>query len=101
MNADQPKYKVVNGTSYSLDTPDEVVRVLEDARRSQVRLAINYKTESQPKFGRVSRSTGDVRIPILVHNARSLGGFFLCSDGIVEIRESASKRLLYKATEAL
>lgn len=90
-------YKVVNGTSYRAGTPDEVVRVLERAREQRVRLSIAFRAESVPAFGRVGRSTGEVKIPLLVHNARSLGGEALWTDGIVEIRESATKRLLWRA----
>ena len=90
-------YRVVNGTSYREGTPDEVVRVLEKAREQRVRLAIAFRAESVPAFGRVGRSTGSTKVPLLVHNARSLGGEALWTDGIVEIRESESKRLLYRA----
>lgn len=93
-------YKVVNGTSYRLETPDEVVQVLERARESRVRLAIAYRAESQPEYGRVGRSTGSVKVPLLVHNTRSFGGGELWTSGIVEIRESSGGKVLYKAAEA-
>jgi hypothetical protein len=88
--------KVVNGTSYDPGTPDEVIRVLEGARGSRVRLAIAYRAESVPEFGRVGRTTGDVKSPILVHNARSLGGFLIPTAIIVEIRESEGGKVLYR-----
>lgn len=90
-------YKVVNGTSYRKDTPDEVVQVLEKARERRVRLAIAFRAESAPAFGRVGRSAGNLKVPLLVHNTRSMGGEELWTDGIVEIRNSATKELLYKA----
>lgn len=90
--------KVVDGTHYTQDTPDEVIRVLEAARRSRTRIVVGYKAESHPEVGRVSRTVGDLKAPILVHNERSLGGFEIWTAGIVEIRESATKRLLYKAS---
>lgn len=97
MNIDLSKYKVVNGTYYRAETPDEVCQVLERARENRVRLAIAFKAESENRYGRVGRSLGPVKVPLLVHNARSLGGDELWADGIVEIRESQSKRLLYVA----
>lgn len=97
MNVDLSKYKVVNGTFYRVGTPDEVVRVLEEAREKRLRLAIAYKAESAPQFGRIGRSMGPVKVPLLVHNTRSMGGEELWTDGIVEIRESASHRVLYIA----
>jgi hypothetical protein len=99
MIIDQTKYKVVNGTYYAADTPDEVIQVLERARESRVRLAIAYEPESRPEFGRVGRSMGPVKVPILVHNTRSMGGGGICTSIIVEIRESNGGRVLYKAAE--
>lgn len=96
----EAKYKVVNGTAYRVGTPDEVVQVLEKARESRVRLAIAYQAESTPQFGRIGRSTGSLKVALLVHNARSLGGEPLWTDGIVEIRESNGGRVLYKATQS-
>lgn len=97
MNAEQTKYKVVNGTYYHADTPDEVCQVLERAREQRQRLAIAYREESQPEFGRVGRSMGPVKAPLLIHNTRSMGGGVICTNIIVEIRDSATKELLYKA----
>lgn len=97
MNVDPTKYKVVNGTFYDPETPDEVCQVLERARERRQRLAIAYREESQPEFGRVGRSTGPVKAPLLIHNSRSLGGGVICTRIIVEIRDSATKELLYAA----
>ncbi len=97
---DETNYKVVNGTFYPLGTPDEVIRVLERARENRVRLAIAYRSESRPEYGRVGRSMGPVKIPLLSHNIRSHGGGGLLTNIIVEIRESSGGRVLYKAAEA-
>lgn len=96
MNVDTSKYKVVNGTFYDLETPDEVCEVLERAREQRRRLAIAYEAESAPEYGRVGRSMGPVKAPLLIHNARSMGGGVICTRIIVEIRDSATKELLYK-----
>lgn len=97
MNVSEAKYKVVNGTYYHEGTPDEVCQVLERARETRRRLAIAYKEESAPEYGRVGRSMGPVKAPLLIHNARSLGGDVICTNIIVEIRDSATKELLYAA----
>ncbi len=94
---DATERKEVNGTHYTADTPDGVIEALEAARRARTRIVVGYRAESFPEVGRVSRTTGDLREPILVHNERSLGGYPVWTAGIVEIRESATKRLLYKA----
>lgn len=99
MNVDYSKHKVVNGTTYHPDTPDELIAILERARESRVRLAIAYRAESAPDYGRIGRSMGPVRIPLLLHNARSHGGFGLCTNIIVEVRESNGGKVLYKEGE--
>lgn len=96
--ANSHSYKVVNGTAYLPGTPDALVAVLEQARASRVRLAVTYSwSEDGPSRGYVGRSTGQVKVPLLVHNARSMGGGCLSEDAVVEIRESRGGRLLYKA----
>jgi len=80
------KYRVVNGTSYNSRTPDAVVQLLERARREDVRLRIQYgdvmtgkSWMDDPEEGYIGRSTGEIKIPLLVHNKRSMGG-----DGIID-----------------
>jgi hypothetical protein len=97
MNVDPTKYKVVNGTFYDPETPDEVCQVLEQARERRKRLAIAYQAESAPEFGYVGRSTGPVKAPLLIHNSRSMGGGVICTRIIVEIRDSRTKELLWAA----
>jgi hypothetical protein len=103
-------YKIVNGTSYDERTPDEVIRVLENARLNRTRLHVSLGEtdndrgqlgrdwlEENSVFGFISRSTGSIKIPLLVHNKRSLGGFGLLDHCIVRIRLSAgSGRVLYQ-----
>jgi len=94
---DANSYKVVGGTSYLPGTPDEVVEVLEAARASRTRLAFVHSwSDGQAVRGYVGRSTGSIKVPLLVNNARSMGGDCLSEDTVVEIRESAGGRVLYK-----
>jgi hypothetical protein len=91
-------YTEVNGTHYRNGTPDGVVKVLEKARATRQRLAIVYRAESAPVYGRVSRSTGpELKVPLVVHNARSMGGEPICTTIVEEIRVAAGGALLYKA----
>ena len=97
------KYKEVNGTSYHIETPDRVIDVLERVKANGTRIVIDYgdvKTgaswgEVHDVTGTIGRSTGFVKIPILLHNSRSTGGLGILDHCILGIRESAGKRVLY------
>jgi hypothetical protein len=98
------KYKVVNGTSYHDETPDEVVRVLENARANRTRIVLDYgdvKTgeswgEVYDIAGYIGRSTGSIKVPLLIHNARSMGGGAILDHCIISIKTSAGKYPLYQ-----
>jgi len=79
------QYKQINGTSYDARTPDAVVAVLENARLNRQRVHVSLGETEGPQAGRdwmeenmvhgfIRRSTGSVKIPLIVHNRRSLGG---------------------------
>lgn len=91
-------YKVVNGTYYHEDTNDKIVNALEHARNSRkFRLKIYYgDTKTGRAWGDISvgyigRSTGMVKIPLLIKNSRSMGGEGLLDHCIVKI-EYANKK---------
>ncbi len=97
------EYTLVNGTSYDVRTPDEVVRVLENARKNRTRLHISLGEVATGKdwleenmvHGFVGRSTGSIKIPLLIHNRRSLGGPGLLDHSIVRIRTSQGGKVLW------
>ena len=97
------KYKIVNGTFYHKDTNDEVIRILEICRRNNTRIVLDYGDIDTGKSwgeihditGRVSRSTGEIKIPILVHNSRSWGGGAINDKHIISIKTSLGKVPLY------
>lgn len=97
-------YKIINGTSYHDQTPDVVIRVLENARQNRTRLHISLGDTTSGKdwleefetHGYVGRSMGPTKVPLLVANRRSLGGGTILDHCIVRIRESAGGRVLYQ-----
>lgn len=103
------RYRVCDGTYYHANTPPEVVSVLESLRKSQTRVRVHYghTDPSHPRFGRdwleefdvegtIGRSTGRIKIPLLV--PRSLpGGPGLLDHCVVKIRTlDKNPRVLYQ-----
>lgn len=97
-------YKLINGTSYHDETPDEVIRVLESARQNRTRLHISLGDQQTGRdwleefetHGYVGRSMGPMKVPLLVSNTRSLGGGAILDHCIVRIRTSAGGRVLWQ-----
>lgn len=94
--------QVINGTTYKDETPKEVVAILEMSRREGIRIRIHYgytkPTDHKPVgtdwheendvTGHVGRSTGSVKIPLMIPNARSSGGTAILDHCIVRIRST-------------
>jgi len=87
------EYKVVEGVSFDKDTPDAVIRVLLSNMKSRQRVRLFY---GDPKTGRdygeefdimgyIGKSAGQVKIPLLINNSRSIGGFPMITGIIVRI----------------
>lgn len=100
-------YHEVNGTSYDTRTPDEVIRVLENARLSRTRLHISLGDSTTGKdwleefetHGYVGRSMGPIKVPLLVPNRKSLGGGAILDHCIVRIRQSAGGQVLWQHSQ--
>lgn len=91
------KYKVTeSGTAYHIDTPDHLVEKLERLRENQTRIVVDYgdvKTgiswnEEHDTRGRIGRSTGRIKIPLLIYSSRSWGGGGLLDNCILSIKHS-------------
>lgn len=97
-------YQQINGTFYDERTPDEVVRVLENARQNRTRLHVSFGDVESGRdwldeftsYGYIGRSMGPTKIPLLIANRRSTGGPGLLDHCIVRIRTSAGGRVLYQ-----
>jgi hypothetical protein len=100
----EKEYKVVNGTHYHINTPDNLIEILERCRANSTRLLFDFgNTETKVSWGeiygisgRIGRSTGTQKIPLLIHSARSTGGSAFPNDCILSVRESKTKKLLYQ-----
>jgi hypothetical protein len=97
-------YKIINGTSYDDRTPDAVVSVLEHARLNRTRLHISLGDTETGRdwldefetYGYVGRSSGTIKVPLMIANRRSIGGGAILDHCIVRIRTSAGGRVLFQ-----
>lgn len=89
----EKEYTVVNGTFYDSRTPYEVIEVLESSRKSGARVRLFHgDTETGKDWleehyvtGRISRSMGPHKVPILLNNRRSIAGGAILDHCIVRI----------------
>ena len=102
------KYQIWNGTAYHPDTSRDVIRVLEDlrmglgGRRRLVRIYTGDTENGIPwaeefdVIGRIGRSTGPIKIPLLVPSGEH-GGFGLLDNRILRICYASDKsQVLYE-----
>ncbi len=95
------KYKECLGTFFKKETPDGVCDVLSRYVGCSKRLRLflgDAKTgkawpEESDVVGRIGRSMGPLRVPLLLANARSSGGGAILDHCIVRIQEG--QRVLY------
>ena len=92
------EYQIVDGTYYHKQTPQDLIKVLEHNRNTHTRIKIYYgdvktgKAWGDVETGYIGRSTGDVKIPLVVYNSRALGGGALLDHCIVKIEVANKKR---------
>lgn len=94
----------VNGTTYHDETEPEIVAILERLRSNQTRVRFHWgdvKTgedwgDEYDVKGRIGRSTGTSKIPILLYNTSSNGGGAILDHCIVKISETRGVRLIYQ-----
>lgn len=99
------KYTIINETHYHSETPIQVIEVLEKCRLNNTRIVLDYGDRKTGKSwneeygikGRIGRSTGtgNIKIPILIYNSRSIGGVGILTDCIIGIKESKGGKSLY------
>lgn len=92
------EYLVNQEIFFHKDTHERVIMLLCNAHANNTRLKIflgDTKTkklwEDDPEIGYIGRSTGQIKIPLLIKNKRSFGGGGLLTQCIVKI-EYANKK---------
>ncbi len=103
-NLDYKTLESVNGTFYNIDTPKKVINILEWSRINKERIVLDYGDSETGKswgevydiIGCIGRSTGPIKIPILIHNKRSIGGGSVLDHCIVRILTAKGKKVLYE-----
>lgn len=95
--------KIELGTWFDPDTHPEVKRQLELAIKGRYRLRIEYGDREtgqalgdRPMGGRISRSMGPMKVPLLIRRAGSYGGESILDACIVKISETPGGRLLWQ-----
>ena len=100
---EQIKYKAVNGISYHISTPDDLINKLEQIRNRHERVVLHYGNvetgelweSATPDRGTIGNSMGPVKIPLLIRTSRSYGGEGILDHCILKITESRGGRVIY------
>ena len=90
-----------NGTSFAVGTNNKIMSIIQRAINNRTRIRVFYGDKETGKdwctydtIGRVGRSSGGIKVPILVKTKRSLGGEEILTDYIVKI--TIDKQVVYK-----
>ena len=96
-------YQIINGTAYHEKTPHLIIRWLERARTEGARVRLTLgDTQSgrpwnhRPESGFVGRSTGKIKIPLLLKTNRSMGAGAIDDDCIIKLEYKTSKEKKYR-----
>lgn len=101
------QYTIVGGTYYDARTPQTIISILEDSRINHKRIRLHYGqtdensddcgrdwNEIHDVLGHVGRSTGQIKIPLLIARSNSSGGVGILDHCIVKITDKT--RTLYE-----
>ena len=98
------EYWRIDGTYYHIETSPMICKLLEKIRKDGTRVRFHWGDtitgrdfgDSYDVEGRLGRSSGPVKVPILLHNRRSMGGSHILDHCIVKIVETKGKRVIYQ-----
>ena len=94
-------YKVYNGTAYHMETSNEIIGILDRVLNTKQRIRVFYGdintgicwNDEFETMGYVKRSTGRIKIPLLIPKVNSFGGGGLLDHCIIRITQD--KKVLY------
>ena len=106
MENNKQYYTTVNGTSYDINTDKKIVSILDDAIINRKRLKLDYgNTETGENWnecydiiGRIGRSTGTIKIPLLILTSRSYGGGAILDSSIIKITDKKTGIIGHRKT---
>ncbi len=93
--------RLASGTCYHADTPEPVVEVLETVRLNQRKVRLYYGNtqtgqswfEENDEIGRIGRSTGPIKVPLLIEPGE-IGGPALLDHCVIRI--DSPRTVLYQ-----
>lgn len=96
------EYQICNGTSYNKATSVKLMQLLEQLRIAGTKVRVWYGdnvtgaswNEENDTIGKIGRSTGSIKIPLLIAGNDS-GGFGLLDSCIVHMIDVKTKKVLY------
>lgn len=96
-------YKVVNGISFKNETPNDLCVIISNLIGNNKRYRFDFgNTETKVSWneiydidGYIGKSTGMKKVPLLIHNKRSLGGGEISTHRVLSITEIKTKKIIY------
>lgn len=93
-----------NGTCYHANTKRAMITQLETLRASRIRCRFHWGDATTGKdwcdrygiTGTIGRSTGEMKVPLLIYNKRSIGGGAILTHCIVKITAAKGGRVIYQ-----
>jgi hypothetical protein len=96
------KREAKNNTEIFKNVNEKLIHILERCRKNNTRIRVWYGSNSKvwleeyDVIGRINRTTGRIKIPILLNNKRSFSGEELLVHRIVRIDDIKEKKTIYK-----
>ena len=87
----------MSDTYFHPDCPTNIRDILERARKGQTRISVYYGSAEtghgwgDVETGRVGRSMGPQKVPIMLYSRRSIGGSAILTSSIVRITHANKK----------